>query len=961
MKFKKNIIRFNPNKLTEKLSGKFRPLLSRFRKTRVGKTLVPKNLRKMPKWKKALFYLLYFGIAMLFILVISFAWFAKDLPTPTKIANMHATESTKLFDRTGTVLIYETGDQKRTIVQGDQISQYLKDAEVSTEDANFYNHHGFDVRAVMSAVVEKITGKRSIARGGSTITQQYVKNAMLTSNRSFIRKFKELILAIELEFMYNKDEILTMYLNEIPYGNSTAGAEAASKLYYGKPAKELTLAQAATLAAIPKAPTYYSPYGTHTDALIKRKEYVLDRMVSAGKISKEEADIAKVEDTTTLGVALNPRKDIMLAPHFSMYVLEQIADQYGEEKIQKEGLKIITSLDYDKQKIAEEAVTNGSAKFSRYGASNGAMVAVDPKTGQILAMVGSKDFFDTKIDGNVNVADSARQPGSSFKPFSYATAFKQPEYSPSKVLFDLQTDFGGGYVPRNYNGNFNGPVTMRQALSNSLNIPAVKTMSLAGIDNVIRTATDMGITTLTDRSRYGLSLALGAAEVKPVEMASAFGVFANGGIKNDITPILKITDPKGKTLYDFENRTEKGKEVLDPQIAYEISNILSDNKARALVFGTRSALAFPDRVVAAKTGTTSDFKDAWTMGYTPSVAVAVWVGNSNGVKMSSGADGSVVAAPIFHQYIEKSLAGTPSEDFMKPEGIQTVTVEKFSNKLPSDYSIEKNTDIFASWQVPKEKDNVNINLRVCKSNGKLAPDGLPDALVDQKVVRIIHSEKPDNPNWENPVRAWAEGNGFYTSALTEYCDASATVPELLITSPTNGANLSNDTTILAKGDKGQFSSVEFYIDDVSIGSASSDNNTFSKSFNFGSLSLGNHKITVSGKDSNGISATGSITINVDNNSSSLTISGLSATPTANSASIIWTTSTPATSQIFWGIVSTILSSSNPVDYSLLTNHSALIAGLSPETTYYYKVTSIDGSNNSKTSEVKSFKTPKATP
>jgi len=921
------------------------------KRDQIFKKILPANYKKMPKWKIALFICAYVAIVFVFITAIAFAWFAKDLPTPTKIANRRAVESTKLYDRTGQTLLYETGDQKRTIVESNQISQYLKDATVATEDADFYKHHGFNAKAVMAAVGEKVFGRTRRTRGASTITQQYVKNALLTSDRSLTRKFKELILSVELEFMFNKDQILTMYLNEIPYGNSNAGAEAASKMYFGKPAKDLTLAEAATLAAIPQAPSYYSPYGTHTKELVARKNYVLDRMVETGKISKDEADKAKHVDTLALGTELKPRHDTMLAAHFAMYTLEKIAEQYGEEKVQKEGLKIITTLDYDKQKMAEQAISDGVPKLTKYNASNAALVAVDPKTGEILSMVGSKDYFDTSIDGNVNVADSLRQPGSSFKPFSYATAFKKKEYSPSKIIFDLETDFGGGYIPHNYNGRTNGPVTMRQALSNSLNIPAVKVMSLAGMDNVIRTATNMGITTLTDRDRYGLSLALGAAEVRPVEMAGAFSGFATGGVKHDTTPILKITDSSGKTIYEYKSEKDKGKEVLDPQIAYEINNILSDNSARSLIFGTHSALYFPNRTVAAKTGTTTDFKDAWTVGYTPSLAVAVWVGNSNASKMSSGADGSVVAAPMFHNFIEKALANVPDEAFARPKEIQDLEVEKWSNKLPGDNSPERTKDIFATWQIPKEKDDVHVKVRVCKVNGKLAPKDLPENLSEDRLFTNLHSERPDNPNWENPVIGWAQGHGMYDAPPTDYCDAKDTSPSLSFSSPANGATISGSMTIsVTPSVTPKITRVEYFIDDISIGTGDANTANFVKTYDFSSLSDGNHKLSASATDENGTNVTATEYITV---TSTLSISAVNASVTSNSATITWTTNLPATTQVFYGL-SSALGSESTLSPSMLTSHSVNLFGLSANTTYHYKVSSVDGSNETKNSSIITF-------
>lgn len=922
----------------------------RFKK--VKKQLNIPNIKKMPRWKAALYYSLYGLIGLVFILVISFAWFAKDLPTPSKIANRKATESTKIYDRTGQTLLYETGDQKRTIVQSDQISQYLKDATVSTEDANFYKHHGFDLRAIAGSIYGKIAHKTNKTRGASTITQQYVKNSFLTSDRSMIRKFKELILSVELEFMFNKDEILTMYLNEIPYGNSTAGAEAASKMYFGKPAKDLTLAEATTLAGIPQAPTYYSPYGTHTKELVNRKNYVLDRMVETGKVSREDADAAKGVDTLALNTSLKPRRDSMLAPHFSMYVLEQAANEYGDDAIQKNGLKIITTLDYEKQKVAEQSVTEGMPKIIKAGGTNTAMVAVDPKTGQILAMVGSRDYFDTTIDGNVNVADSLRQPGSSFKPFEYSTLLKKKEYSPSSVIFDLQTDFGGGYIPKNYNGRFNGPVTMRHALANSLNIPAIKVMALAGMDNTIRTAEDLGITTLNDHARYGLSLAIGVGEVKPVEMAGAFGVFGNGGIKNDLTPIMKVTEADGKVLYDYEKDHKEGSKVLDPQIAYEISDMLKDNNARSGTFGSRSALYFPDREVAVKTGTTQDDKDAWTVGYTPSIAVAVWSGNNQPKAMKSG--GEALSGPIFHSFIVKALANVPNEPFQKPDGIQTITVDKFSNKLPTDLSTEKTTDIFASWQVPTEPDNIHIKVRVCKVNGKLAPDGLPETMSEDKIFTNLHSEMPDNPNWENPVIAWAQANGMSNNPPKDYCNASDLTPTLSFATPGNNAAISGEYTLSVTASASPaVKSVEYFIDDVSIGTGDTASANFTKKYNFDNLSSGQHRISAVGTDENSTTVKSSIVITTSQN---VKISGLKeVNKTINSITIEWSTNVSANSKVTYSKTANDPHPTSGPSGAASTTHSLKITGLTGGTTYYYTVTSEDTNGSSDTAEG-SFKT-----
>ena len=902
-----------------------------------------KSQYRMPKknkhfWRVFWFYSMYVVLGLILAVAVSFAWFSKDLPTPAKIASIKPAQSTKIYDRTGTILLYETGDQKRTIITSNQIPNYLKEATVATEDATFYTNHGVNFLAILSAVKDKLLGHTAVLRGGSTITQQYVKNALLSPDRSIVRKIKELILAIEIDFMYPKDQILTMYLNEISYGNSAAGPEAAAQMYYGKSAKDLDLAQSATLAAIPQAPTYYSPYGTHVDKLVSRKAYVLDRMVKTGKISQAQADDAVKEDTTTINVSLKPRKDSILAPHFAMYVMEQVVNQYGEDAIQKQGLTIITTLDYAKQQAAQDAVTAGVPKNAKYNAGNAALVSVDPNTGQILAMVGSKDYFDTSIDGQVNVADSSRQPGSSFKPFAYATAFKSKDYSPSKILFDFTTDFGGNppYIPQNYTMRNYGPVTMRQALDNSLNVPAVKVMSLAGIDNVLQTASDMGITTLTHRADYGLSLVLGAGEVKPVEMAGAFGVFATGGIKHDLNPILKITDSANKVIYQYDQAKDTGRAALDPQIAYEMNNVLSDNSARALVFGTNTALHFADRTVAVKTGTTSSFKDAWTVGYTPAIATAVWVGNADGTAMKNGADGSVLAAPIFHNYMEAALKGVPDQPFTVPAGIQTVTVEKWSNKLPTQYSTETTTDIFASWQVPTDGDNVHQVVNLCKGTNLLAPANAPTALIQQAVVTILHSERPDNPNWEGPVAAWAQAAGMYQSAPTQSCDQSTLVPTVSITAPVDKDQVSGltDLAVSVQSNNG-VASVEYFLDGVSIGKSSAS--PYSLQYDFSNIDPKSYQLTATVTDNNGVATSSNINITVVKPNVAA-ISGVSVKDgLAGIVDISWKTADQSYGYVSYNLTGGISTNSNNTAVGL--DHTVNLTGLTSGQKYSYTITS----------------------
>ncbi|TSC94981.1 MAG: 1A family penicillin-binding protein [Candidatus Berkelbacteria bacterium Athens1014_28] len=903
---------------------------------------MPKIRKHKFNRKKLLKVFLYSLLFFTLFASATFAWFAKDLPTPAKIAKMRPSQSTKIFDRNGT-LLYETGELKRTLVTSDQMSPLVKQATVAVEDQQFYSNYGINFRGVARAAFRDIFHIGSGVQGGSTITQQYVKNALLYSKQTIARKIKEVILAIELEFMYSKDQILTMYLNEIPYGGQTAGVEAASQLYYGKSAKDISLAQAATLAAIPQAPTFYSPYGTHTDRLIYRRNYVLDQMVKMKYITKEQAEEAKKEDTTTVGVSVKPRRQAMLAPHFSMYILEQASAEFGEQRVEKEGLSITTSLDYNLQKTAETAVNNGMAKVGKYGGSNGALTAIDPKNGQVLAMVGSKDFFDTTIDGNVNVSTSLRQPGSSFKPYVYATALKRDDFSPSRILFDLTTDFGGGYVPHNYDNNTHGPVTVRQALSNSLNIPAVKTTDLVGIDNILTTASDMGITPLTDRDRYGDSLGLGVGEISLLEHTNGFAVFANNGNHHDIHPILKVTDKAGKTIYEYKQEDDKGTQALDPQLAFEMQNIMSDNAARGMVFGTRSPLAFSDRPVGAKTGTTSDFRDAWTVGYTPSISVGIWVGNNNNKAMSRGADGVVVAAPIFHEFMVNFNKDKPVEQFVAPEGMSTITVERYSNKLPTAYSKVTTTDIFAKWQVPKDKDDVNIAINVCKANGLPAPDGTPAALVETKVFSNIHSERPKNPNWENPVIGWAQAAGLYAPAPSGSCDVNNIAPPITvsITSPTNDATVSGTGSLSATAsNSANVSKIEFFIDGVSVGSDSSS--PYSVSYNFDGLSTGRHSLTAIATDVNGVASQDQISFASIHGGMSITGTSASGV-TSNSATITWTTAISSTSQVFYDTVS----HTNYNEYlypssknsSLVTSHTINLTGLNPSTTYHFRAVS----------------------
>jgi len=699
-------------------------------------------------WLKRLFIIAIFGFIIGVILMIGvFAWFSKDLPDPNKIMGRDVAQSTKIYDRTGQTVLYEVhGEEKRTLVMLDNIPNEVKWATIAVEDRHFYEHHGFSWTGIIRAVLKNVL-KGGKAQGGSTITQQFVKNAILTSEKTYTRKIKELILAYQIEKKFSKDQILQMYLNEIPYGSVSYGVASASQTYFAKEVEDLTLAEGAILAALPKAPSYYSPYGSHKDKLTDRQHFILDQMAEDGYISKEQAEQAKKEE-----LQFQKKKESILAPHFVMYVKEVLSEKYGE-KMLEQGLKVITTIDMDKQEIAENAVRDGvDARGEQYGFSNAALVSLDPKTGQILAMVGSKDFFDDSIDGQVNVTTRLRQPGSSLKPMAYSAIFNKG-FSPESILFDAVTNFttdgGRAYIPHNYDNSAHGPVSIRKALAGSLNITAVKALYLAGQDNFIDLLEKFGYTSFKDRSRFGLAIVLGGGELKLLEHANAFAVYANEGKYIPAVSVLRIEDMDGRLIEEFDQPA--GRDVIDRNIARMISSILSDNGARSYVFGSNNSLTLGSRPVAAKTGTTNDYKDAWTMGYTPNLVAGVWVGNNDNTAMHRGAAGGVVAAPIWNAYMREATKELPVEDFKSYSSPKTD-----KGILNGSYSIEK-------------------KVKIDKYSGKLATEHTPPSAVEEKtfmeVHNILHYVNPADPlgpvptkdnldkaysSWEGAVIGWME-------------------------------------------------------------------------------------------------------------------------------------------------------------------------------------------------------------
>jgi len=702
------------------------------------------------------------------------AYFVRDLPDPSQIGERQIAESTKIYDRTGEIVLYEIhGEEKRTIIPLEEIPDYAKFATIAIEDNDFYSHGGISIRGILRAVFIDLRFK-NLSQGGSSITQQLIKNSFLGKERTFTRKIKEAILAVMLEQKYGKDDILEFYLNQIPYGSNAYGIQAAARTFFGKDAKDLTHAESALLAALPKAPTYYSPYGSHTEELNARKNYILDRMAELGYLSEKDAHDARIEKLNFLSPVQNIR-----APHFVMMVREYLNERYGEDAIEAGGLRVVTTLDWELQEIAEDVISKGAERNERLiKAKNAALTAVNPKTGEIVALVGSRNYFDVDQEGNFNVSTAKRQPGSAFKPFVYAAAFKKG-FRPETILFDVPTEFNPQcssgatstvisdrqlrqgekpaeyekcYHPENYDDTFRGPVSLRKALAQSINVPSVKLLYLTGISDSIQLAKDLGITTLTEPERYGLSLVLGGAEVRLTELVNAYGVFANDGIMNPLTFILEIR--KGNEV--LEEKKDESRPVLDTNIARMITDVLSDNDARIGVFQPHSSLYFPDRNVAAKTGTTQEYRDAWTIGYTPSLAAGVWVGNNDNTSIQQKGSGVLAAAPIWHDFMASATAKTLPEEFIRPE-----------------YHFEEKPIIRGLWQ----GDQIVKLDRISK---KRASTSTPQEFIEEIAVGDPHSilywidksnptgEKPEYPerdpqykNWE-----WAFQNWFSSSDLS---------------------------------------------------------------------------------------------------------------------------------------------------------------------------------------------------
>ncbi|MBU2539708.1 PBP1A family penicillin-binding protein [Patescibacteria group bacterium] len=659
-------------------------------KTKLRLKVCPKTRKKIKHiaFSTAKYAFFLFVLSVLFVLVL-FIYYSRDLPRPENFTEKPFIQSTKIYDKTGKILLYDIyGEERREIVSLTQISENFKKAILASEDSRFYQHHGVDLIGIARAILIDLKLK-SPSQGASTITQQLIRSSFLTMKKTAERKIQEIILALELERKYSKDQILEWYLNQIPFGDNSYGIEAASQTFFKKASSDLSIPESATLAAMVSAPSYYSPYGPNRQKLLLRKDYILNRMAALDYITQEQLKTALSEE-----IVFADASKAIKAPHFVFYVKSYLTKEYGEDYLREKGLKVYTSLDWDVQKNMEDVVTEKTKSNEGFNANNTAAVTLNPKTGEILGLIGSKNYFGEAypegcesnqgkclFDPYFDVATlGERQPGSSFKPFVYATAFKKG-YLPSTILWDVPTEFNPScnpdgtqeknsngmdcYHPHNYDEAFRGKVTIRQSLAQSLNLPSVKLLYLAGIEDSLKTAWDLGLTTLTDKNRYGLSLVLGGGEVNLLEMTSAYGAFATEGLIIPPVSILKIEDADGNIIK--ENKKEP-KRVLSVQVARLINDVLSDNDARVPAFSRENPLYFKNYQVAAKTGTTSNYVDVWTVGYTPFAVVGVWAGNNDSSPINKKS-GIGLAAPIWRMIMEKLLTTNPIENFSKPDTI----------------------------------------------------------------------------------------------------------------------------------------------------------------------------------------------------------------------------------------------------------------------------------------------------
>ncbi len=739
------------------------------------------------KWLRiagiGLLALVVLGIVTFFMM---WLYFSRELPKPGEIVRRDGF-STRLYDRNGQFLYDLFDEQRRVQVRIDQVPDDLKKATVAVEDKDFYKHGGFDMMTIIRIPYNAIVRQRVV--GGSTLTQQLVKTVFLTNERSVIRKAKELILSLQIERTFTKDQILEMYLNEVPYGGTAAGVGAAAEVYFNKPVSQLSLVESAILAGLPQRPSAYSPYAGKTDEngdpLWKvRARGVLRRMQEDGYVT----DLAYEDALAQLDTVQFQRgAGNINAPHFVFYVQQKLAEIVGEEAVQRGGLKVTTTLDLELQNQAQEIVKEEIEKVKTFNITNGAAMVTDPRTGEIISMIGSKDYFAEDIDGQYNVAvDALRQPGSSIKPVTYLAMF-QRGYTPASILMDVETTFQGTtaekpYNPKNYDGKFHGPVTLRNSLGSSLNIPAVKSMGIVGLPNFLTLAYDLGFPTFepneTNLKRFGLALTLGGGEVHMIDTVTAYSAFANGGYKVEPTSILKIEDKDSNVI--FEHHAVQGRQVIKPEEAFLINSILSDNTARLMAFGANSLLN-TKKPIAVKTGTTNEQKDNWAVGWSREVMVAAWVGNNDNSSMTKVASGITGASPIWRRIIDAALAkGYKAPEWEVPAGVEKVKLDTASG-YPEHDGFPSAEEWVIKELAPTLPDPIHTKLKLCRGENKLANEsriGAGD--YDEKEFVVYREDDPvskDGVNrWQQAIDAWinAQTDGKYKPP-TEYCGSDSDV------------------------------------------------------------------------------------------------------------------------------------------------------------------------------------------
>ena len=709
--------------------------------------------------KKFWFNFFKVGLALMIVgtlgVIFLFIWYSKDLPSPTRVVRREG-YSSKVYDRNGNSLYDIYDDAIREPATADQIPDYLKKATVAVEDKSFYTHKGIDLLTPLRIIKNIFYFKK--VTGGSTLTQQLTRNVLLTTERSITRKIKEVILSIQIDAKYDKDEILLMYLNEAPYGGNSWGVVPAAKQYFNKEVKDLDLAECAILAGLPQLPSVYSPYSKTPTAYINRSNHVLNRMVEDGYIEQSMADEAMEK---IKGYQFANENSTIKAAHFVFWIKDLLTEKYGADVVENGGLKITTTLDLELQQEAEKIVSDQIDASENLKISNGAAIVLDPTNGQVLAMVGSRDYFSTKTDGNFNMVTQAlRQPGSSIKPITYLAGLKNG-MTAATMIMDTPVTFPGSpglpdYSPKNYTGKFVGPISFRDALGNSINTTAVKILAKVGVKNMLSLAYDMGIEDLKpseeNLSRFGLAVTLGGAEVKMIDLASAYTAFANGGSSMKAIGILKVEDGNGRVLEEY--KVPEGKKVMSEQEAFIISNILSDNSARSMTFGAVNSLNISGYQVAVKTGTTNDMRDNWTIGWTPNLLAAVWVGNNDNSEMGRVASGVSGAAPIWRKIMLWEMPKRDKQDFPIPSGIIQLDVDLVSGYLAHDAFASKK-EYFIDGTQHSVSDPIHLNLKVCKgSDGLATPEDIAGNNYD---TREYFKFREDDPFSTDGINRWQEG------------------------------------------------------------------------------------------------------------------------------------------------------------------------------------------------------------